>query len=307
MNHDPNPAHMKTVETIVQRRPLLVLMLIFNTLGQAAVIGPILLNHHAGTNLPIEVLQALSLILFLLLPALFVMRAAHGRERLRALLRDVVRFDVPLRWYLLPLIAVPALGVAATFAAPDGGFHLDTVLMAYVTGFLPTLALQFATTNWWEETVWTGVVQKTLQDRHGLWRGTLLTTPLFALEHLFLAFDVSPGQGVVLLAVLTVFLVPVRALFIWIYNCTGSLALAGLTHAASNAVGVGFVHELYGKQGDGVLPLVLLGLLATVATRARLGLRARGTRTPPARSTEAPTPAPDGLEAETPARESSQS
>ena len=286
MNFDLDRAPGKDPRSIVQHYPLVVLMLIFNTLGQAAVIGPILLNHHAGTHLPIELLQAVSLICFLLLPALLITRVAHGREQLRSLLRDVVRFDVPLRWYLLPLVAVPALGVAATFAAPDGGFHLDVLLVAYVTGFLPAMAIQFATTNWWEETVWTGVVQTTLQDRHGLWRGILLTTPLFALEHLFLAFDASPVQGAVLIAVLTVFLVPVRALFIWIYNSTGSLALAGLTHAASNAVGVGLVHELYGEQGDGVLPLVLLGVLATAATRGRLGLRARVGRTPSARKTE---------------------
>jgi hypothetical protein len=30
------------------------------------------------------------------------------------------------------------------------------VLEAYVTAYLPALLFQFATTNWWEETVWMG-------------------------------------------------------------------------------------------------------------------------------------------------------
>src|SRR3954453_7765873 len=51
-------------------------------------------------------------LLFLLLPALVITRVARGASALRDLLGSMVRFRVGVGWYLLPLLAVPALTCA---------------------------------------------------------------------------------------------------------------------------------------------------------------------------------------------------
>lgn len=146
-----------------------------------------------------------------------------------------------------------------------------TVGAAYVLGFLPALLIQFVTTNWWEETVWTGVVQTPLQQRFGPVRGVLLTTPLFALEHVFLTLGRSLGDGLVLMGLLTVLVFFVRAGFGWVHRQTGSLALVGLVHAASNAAVLGMATRLYAGPADSVVALAAFGIPALLLSRGRPG------------------------------------
>jgi hypothetical protein len=113
--HTPN-----RLGRFVQKHPLLTLMLVFNTFGQALVFVPVVLKRTHGTNLNLEVFQSISLILFLLLPALAITRFVHGPEALRRLMQGAVRFRVPLRWYLVPLALVPAGGVVFALSFRDG-------------------------------------------------------------------------------------------------------------------------------------------------------------------------------------------
>jgi uncharacterized protein len=161
---------------------------------------------------------------------------------------------------------VPVGAAATTLSLPHGA-----VAATYTTAWLPALGMQFLTTNWWEEMVWTGFFQAPLQERFGPMRAVLIATPFFALEHASLAFaDRTLADGLVYLLVLTAAVVPVRAFLAWVYNRTGSLAVVGLTHAALNAGAA--LAPLFTGPVDGVLPLVVLGLVVIVATRGRLGL-----------------------------------
>lgn len=267
----PAPSTLTRTRRFAGRHPLLTLMLLFNTFGQALVIVPTLVWRDRAPAL--EVLQCLSLVLFLFLPALVLVRLSRGSEELRVLLRRMVSFRVPVRWYAVPLLVVPTGVFLVNSSLPhDQPIDVQRVAVAYLTGFLPALLVQFVTTNWWEETVWTGVVQEPLQARLGPVLGVLATTPLFALEHAFLTLGSTVGEALVLMAVLTVALVFVRCAFGWVFRRTGSLALVGLVHGASNAAALGLVSRLFpGSTPDGILVLVVLGLLALVATRGRLG------------------------------------
>ena len=257
------------------RHPLLVLLLVFNTLGQALAFTPLILRTRYGIELNTEIVLSVATLLFLLAPALVGIRLCRGRDGLRALLRDVVRFDVRAGWWLLPLLVMPVLDVVLGFDAPDGGWRAGAVGAAYATSFVPGLLWNFLSTNWWEEAVWTGVFQATLQDRYGPMRAVLITTPFFTLEHLAVAFDDRQlGGGLPTLAALAVVIFFWRAFTVWLYNRTGSLALVGLTHAATNATGY-FMLQRLGVTGSGGLSMVLAGLVVLVATRGRLGHRRR--------------------------------
>jgi uncharacterized protein len=258
------------VRGFIGRHPYLSFLLIFNTLGQAVAFLPVIAQRVYGVELDVELLLIVPTLLFLLLPALVIARIARGRVALRELVRSMFRFRVKARWYLLPLVAVPALTLLTALPAP-ADLTAQQVLVAYLTAYLPALLFQFATTNLWEETAWMGFFQAPLQDRFGPWQAVLLTTPFFALQHISLAFGGTFGQGLVQFGLILLVIVPTRALLAWVYNRTGSLALAGLVHAASNAAGLSLVPQLFHSPGSGGFALMILGLIVIVASRGRLG------------------------------------
>jgi membrane protease YdiL (CAAX protease family) len=180
------------------------------------------------------------------------------------------RFRVQVWWYLLPLLAMPALSLIGALPAPPG-LTVRGVLAGYVTAYLPALLFQFATTNWWEETAWMGFFQAPLQRRFGPWRAVLLTTPFFALEHISLVFGGTFSQGLIQFGLITLVIIPTRALLAWVYNRTGSIALVGLVHAASNAATFGLVTHLWGHSAGGGVAVLVVGLVVIAATRGRLG------------------------------------
>lgn len=123
-----------------------------------------------------------------------------------------------------------------------------------------------------------GFFQAPLQRRFGPWRAVLLTTPFFALQHISLVAGGTFTQGLVQFGLVVLVIIPTRALLAWIFNRTGSLALAGLVHAASNAAGLAFVPALTHQPGGGGAALLLLGVIVILATRGHLGYSAAGSR-----------------------------
>ncbi|GIF00993.1 CPBP family intramembrane glutamic endopeptidase [Paractinoplanes rishiriensis] len=268
----------RDVIAFIRRHPHAFFLIVFSTLGQAAAFVPVIAHRVYGADWNIELYLILPTLLFLLLPALVITRIARGADGLRELARSMVRFRVHPAWYLLPLVAVPALTLLTALPAPSGVTAAEAAT-AYVTVFLPALAFQFLTTNLWEETVWTGFFQGPLQDRFGPWRAVLLTTPFFALQHLSLVFGGTFGQGLAQFGLILVAAFFTRVLLGWIYQRTRSVALAGLVHAAANAAGIALVPQLFRQPGGGGTALLLLGLvvilttLAASAVTTRKGLR----------------------------------
>lgn len=274
------------VRSFVRRHPYLTFLVTFNTLGQAVAFTPVVARQVYGVELPVEPLLLAATLAFLLLPALVITEVARGRDALRELVRSTFRYRVTVWWYLMPLLAVPALTVLTALPAPPG-LTGGQVLTAYLTAYLPALLLQFLSTNLWEEAAWMGFFQAPLQHRFGPWRAVLLTTPFFALEHISMLSGGTIGQGVVQFGLIVLVTVPTRALMAFLYNRTGSVAMAGLVHAAANAAGLTLVPALLHSPGAGGSALLVLGLVVIVLSRGRLGFRATA---PSGTSTSAPDP-----------------
>jgi uncharacterized protein len=235
-----------------------------------------------------------STLLGLLLPAVVITRIVDGPERVRELWRRSIAVRVPLRWYALALLGVPALAITLTVALLGWptGTSTASVLAALVFGLLLQTVFTFLPNNWWEEVAWMGFFQARLQDRHhSAVRAALLTALLFALGHISLA--VAAGAiGAVVMLVLIVLVIPFRMLAAWTYNRTASLLLVGLIHAAGNGVAggsgfaPGFLPRLYPDDRLVIgfvhlLAFAVIGLLALALTMGQLGLN-RGQQPPPA-------------------------
>ena len=190
----------------------------FNTFGQAVAFVPVIARSVYGIELDTDLILIVPTLFFLLLPALIITRISRGLEGLRALLRPIVRFQIQWWWYLLPLLVMPAITLASTLSVPPNGLNARDLVIAYLTAYLPALLFQFVTTNWWEETAWMGFVQAPLQQRFGPWRAVLLTAPFFSLAHVSAMFDGTFTQGLVKFLLLTVLVIPIRALLAWLYN-----------------------------------------------------------------------------------------
>lgn len=273
------PSVRGRIAGVVRRRPLLTYLLVFNVLGQPFAFAPLIADRVYGVSLAADLVLAVPAILFMGGAALLITRIAKGPAALRALIRSALRFDVPLRWYLLPFVVFPVITPLLEFRSP-ATLDWRTLAAAYLTGFLPALAFNFLTTNLWEETGWQGLFQNTLQDRYGPWRAVLLTTPWFLLEHSFFAFRGTATEGAIWFTAFLIIVPPVRALMGWIYNRTGSIALVGLTHASTNAVSAGLMPVLFHGEGSAGGAYLLPGLLVLMLTRGRLGLAKPGAGTP---------------------------
>jgi hypothetical protein len=225
------------------------------------------LSRNIGIGLlPYDLPDALGLVLFILasligpnVAALVVTGLTEGRAGVRALLRRIVQWRVAPRWYLVALFANMVIWTATYSAAlgPEVLTAATTRWPLLVTAFLPSVAL--------------GLL-------HGLWHlpalGTMMLGPVSLAE-------IPPF---VLTAAAATFI------YTWIFNHTGgSVLLAMLTHAASNAASqwLSLVLKQSGLDApqpglagwlidSGWLNTLAYGLVAValvVATRGRLGRR----------------------------------
>ena len=190
----------------------------------------------------------------LLLPAVVITWITDGPAGIRALRQRTLAIRIPARWYVLAVVGVPLISVAA-IAAPTG----------------------------WraEDIAWMGFFQARLQGRHRAALAAVMTGPVFAVGHISQLVEDSLAATLSLLALMVVICIPFRALLAWQYNRTGSIVLVALVHAAANAtaagsiLGTGLLDRLYPGQGHGgvVIPLLaVVGLVVLTATRGRLGL-----------------------------------
>src|SRR3954471_19580497 len=220
-------------------------------------------------------------------PAFIVTGVVAGRAGVLDLARRSLRWRVPLRWYALALLALPA--AVLIIAVPLYGLDPVRALVqnwpALFTSYLPTLAFMIVLNNVAEETGWTGFLFSRLQQRHRPVYAALLSAIPFWCWHL-LSFTHDEGSwlgGLALAGFLLLPLVATRFVTGWLYNASGaSVLIAGLFHATHNATvnPTGFaVAVLHLPQGEIIYVLAALVTLAavaiTIATHGRLGARSR--------------------------------
>jgi uncharacterized protein len=217
-------------------------------------------------------------------PAFIVTALVSGKAGVRDLARRSLRWRVPLRWYLISLLApllIFLIAVTILYGlAPLRALAQNWLLL--VTAFLPALAIMILLNNVAEEIGWTGFVFARFQDRHGPLRAALLTTVFFWLFHVS-SFYVDTRSWATTALVLGIFLLPqLGSRFItgWLYNSAGSSVLiAGLFHSMHNAIvnSTGLVAVVALPQFDVLVIMagivVLAAAIIAIATRGRLGLK----------------------------------
>jgi len=168
-------------------------------------------------------------------PAFIVTALVSSKAGVRDLARRSFRWRVPLRWYLISLLA-PLLILLIAVTILYGFAPLRTLGQNWLllfTEFLPALVIMILLNNVAEEIGWTGFVFTRFQDRHGPLRAALLTTVFFWLFHVP-SFYVETRSWATTALALGIFLLPhlgSRVITGWLYNGSGcSVLIAGLFH-----------------------------------------------------------------------------
>ena len=209
-------------------------------------------------------------LLLLIGTATLITAWSGGRPAVRRLFGGLTRWRIGAGRWVVVAVAMPVLtvGVAAvtrTLHRPEHGWAREAVT------YVVLLLLIALTASLWEETAWSGFVQRRLVDRHGLLAGSLLTAIPFGLLHLPLAFEADGWAGTswseafinwaFLLGALPFLRYVIGVLLV---DTRGSVLAAAMLHASFNASGALSVVP----DGWQYVPaLVVLTVLVTVHRR----------------------------------------
>ena len=210
--------------------------------------------------------------------ARIVLTTTGGKPAYLEMRRRSRIWRVPLRYYAVALVGVPAACLAATAVLPGGVDALRAAAAVTMTStFLFYLVFGFFSGPLFEEPGWRGFALPRLEHDRGPLAGTVILGILWGAWHLpqFLMPEWAAQNGgsdaitIVLFLVLVMTLAP---LLTWVYNRTGgSLWLAMVTHASINA-SLSIVPALpSGPMGVGVVAFGAISIALIVATRGRLG------------------------------------
>jgi uncharacterized protein len=281
---DVGAADVSPLRSWIARHPIATFLVLVYATTTALVFVPKALTEPGllpGGATPHGVLEN---VLGSAVPAFIVTALVRGKAGVRDLARRSFRWRVPLRWYLISLLApLLILLIAVTILygfAPLRALGQNWLLL--FTAFLPALAIMILLNNVAEEIGWTGFAFARLQDRHGPLRAALLTGVFFWLFHVP-SFYVETRSWATTALVLGIFLLPhLGSRFItgWLYNGAGSSVLiAGLFHSMHNAIvnSTGLVAVVALPQFEVLVIMagivVLAAAIIAVATRGRLGLQ----------------------------------
>lgn len=198
-----------------------------------------------------------------------------GRAAVADLIRRMIRARVAVRWYLVALLATPALAAFTVGVAAIAGLPVQAELVGP-----PQLAGALAFNAWmWlltEETAWRGFALPRMLPRFGRLGASLLLGLVWAGWHLPLFLIEGSFQSRLPLVAFALSTVAVSVLIGWLVDaCRGSVLIAALLHASTD-VTIGFTGVM--TSGTGLLwVFVCLQLAAAAVAGSLLGLRGRGT------------------------------
>jgi uncharacterized protein len=290
---DVRAADASPLRSWINRHPIATFLVLVYATTTALVFVPRVLTEPGLLPGGATPHGALENILGSAVPAFIVTALVSGRAGVRNLARRSFRWRVPLRWYLISLLA-PLLIFLIAVTILYGLAPLRALAQNWLqllTAFLPALAIMILLNNVAEEIGWTGFVFARLQDRHGPLRAALLTGVFFWLFHVP-HFYVETRSWATTALVLGIFLLPhLGSRFItgWLYNGAGaSVLIAGLFHSMHNAIvnSSGLVSVVGLPQFEVLVIMagivVLAAAIIAVATRGRLGLKRSSVGSAPA-------------------------
>jgi membrane protease YdiL (CAAX protease family) len=128
-------------------------------------------------------LFALAVTFLVMLPAaLWVTASTEGRDGVLSLLAGVFRWRCGARWWAVVVLALPVTTAVLALAA-GGSLSTADVVSVSIRGVVMALTAVLVI-HLWEETVWTGFVQRRLERQHTLFTAALITAVPFAGIHL---------------------------------------------------------------------------------------------------------------------------
>ena len=228
-------------------------------------------------GLDLEETASLFLVIVLISTVLTVTRLVDGPAGVRILLRRMTRWQVPLRWWLIAVAAMPAGTIALAVLLGDEP-HLPTLgtLLSEVVAVL----VAFTLANLGEEGTWTGFMQTRLESRHNFFLVAFVTAVPFAIVHLPLRVitkeATNAGELLGSFVVLVMFGLFFRTLIGTVARgAANSVLLAAVTHTffnrSNNADGLA-ADVLAGpnQQSAATLTAVFLTVTLAVANRRQL-------------------------------------
>jgi membrane protease YdiL (CAAX protease family) len=216
----------------------------------------------------------------------FLMTAiTSGKAGVRQLLHRFLLWRVGVQWYLLAILAIPALMFLGVLLAVPGAlmdFHfslLFSTLLLYAGLFI----LQMFISPLAEEPGWRGFALPRLQKCYGPLKGTLILGLLWACWH-FPLFLIPGYNGVgtgffgisIPFAEFMVSIIAGAMIITWAFNHTrGSLLIAMMIHSAIDSFPLSllFPHMNIGEHIDVVamVSFSIPALVLLVVTRGKLG------------------------------------
>jgi uncharacterized protein len=208
------------------------------------------------------------------LAAAIVVRTTQGPEAVADLFGRLVRFKLPLRWYLaslipLGVIVLAVLGYRLSGGAPEGSAPLT------FTVWFSLLVVNLLTGPTGEESGWRGFALPRLLERYSPLKAGLVLGLMWSFWHLGMWLVASGYTGTTLLVYIlefTVTIVALNLLMVWIYqHVPDSLAPMIVVHFVFNfgsmlvfpgALGLGAKLPLFGwLAGAFLLVAVIIWLL----------------------------------------------
>jgi len=226
----------------VQRYPLIAFFAIAFA-GTWALTIPIALS--TGFNLfPMPDPVFLLLFIFSIyagpfLGAWIVIRAIEGKAGTHRLLKRILQWRVGVRWYLAAILSFLLIWLVAFSIIYSGQPLRELIGKPYILGtiFLPWLLQGIIIPSLGEETGWRGLALPRLQAKYGPVLAAIILGALQGLWHLPILF--TPLLGPFSLEKLITFVLTATGgvfLYNWVFNnARGSVMIAILTHASSNA------------------------------------------------------------------------
>jgi uncharacterized protein len=279
----------RSLKRLIAHHPLAAYFTIAFAAVWLALLPAVLARNGLGL-LPFTVPDAAFVVLFiggtLLGPtagAFVVTAVTDGKPGVRLMLRRYTQWRISIRWYVLALFGYIGLQLVAA-SAWLGMAPLYTLIAQWpllFTAYLPGVLAMSIFPALVEEPGWRGFALPRLQVKYGALLATLLLGLLHGIWHLPVYALVSGPAAmgpfnIIDVIMNTVSIMALTVMWTWVFNnAKGSILMAILLHAASNATG-NFFSELFPNL-PAQFGLTLFGLyivsavLIIIGTRGRLG------------------------------------